>query len=429
MLAGAGTHHEVVAARRSKTGVSMKAKVYGVLLTSVLLMGCTEHGDSGSATVALRDPGTGEWELVARDEVPNRCGLDPDLLDAADTQINEAYAIVRYGELCHEYYPNGPDTRTEVFSTTKTLGALATGVVAYQTRDIPRAGRKTGPLRAEDRVDHWLDEFSFNPDALVANVLAMNAHNADLSLGQKVHQYDTFGTVQINRLSDVVNTVLAQDPDRLGQNIDDFTVRYIFEPLGMRDSDWNSGLPNKVFAFSWHSTIRDMARIGLLLLRDGVWSEQRILDADWVYRMTHPSFEDANTAYGYLTWLNSASNYSFGFGLPIAQGPVDACAPRALQRAYPSPLSGSPDCNYEPPWTCEQEFDVGMWYAAGLNGQYIVGHRALDLVIIAKDSSAGPAQLWRAVRPALVALDPVYQGDEEAFCASYAENAYAPDLL
>lgn len=405
----------------------MRAKVCGVVLIGTLFMGCTENGDPGTTTVALRDPGTADWDPVPRSEVPNRCGLDPDLLDAANTQINEAYAVVRYGELCHEYYPVGPDTRTEVFSTTKTLGALATGVVAYQTRDIPRAGRKTGPLRAEDRVDHWLDEFTFNPDALVANVLAMNAHNADLSLGHKVHAYDTFGTVQINRLSDVVNTALAQDPDRLGQNIDDLTVRYLFEPLGMHDSDWNSGLPNKVFAFSWHSTIHDMARIGLLMLHDGVWNGQRILDAEWVYRMTHPSFEDANTAYGYLTWLNSSSNYSFGFGLPIAQGPIDACAPRALQASYPSPLSGSPDCNYEPPYTCEQELDVGMWYAAGLGGQYIVGHRGLDLVIIAKDSSAGPAQLWQAIRPALVALDPVYQGDEDAFCAAYSQNAYAPD--
>jgi hypothetical protein len=31
------------------------------------------------------------------------------------------------------------------------------------------------------------------------------------------------------------------------------------------------------------------------------------------------------------------------------------------------------------------------------------------------------------VRPALVAEDPLYAGDEEAFCAAYGANAYAPD--
>jgi hypothetical protein len=411
----------------------------GLVLTALLATGCSESGFGGPAddstiTEIPNDPGVAPWTLLPREDVAARCGLDPALLDAADSEIGarldperpSGYAIVRHGELCHEYYRT-PDLRTEVFSTTKTLGALAVGVVAYQTRDIPRSGPKTGPLQAEDRVDHWLDEFSFNPDALVANVLAMNAHNADLSFGNKRHAYDTFGTVQINRLSDVVNTALAQDPERLGQNIDDFVVRYLFAPLGLEDSDWNSGLPNKVFAFSWHSTVRDMARIGLLMLHDGVWGGERILDAEWVYRMTHPSYEDANTAYGYLTWLNSASNHSYGFGPATAQGPIDACAPRALQRSYPSPLSGAPDCNYEPPYTCEQEFDVGMWNAAGLDGQYIVGHRALDLVIVAKNSDLGPTTLWQAIRPALVALDPVYQGDEDAFCAAYGSNAYSPD--
>jgi hypothetical protein len=403
-------------------------KIYALLLAGFFVASCSEDDDLSSTTVALRDPGTAEWQPVPRAEVANRCGLDAALLDAADAQLNEAYAIVRYGELCHEYYPDGPDTRSEVYSTTKSLGAVVTGIAIYETRDIPRTGPKSGPLSDEDRVDYWLDDFSFNQDALVANVLAMNAHNEDLSYGHKNHEYDTFGTVQINRMSDIVNTAIAQDPDRLGGNIDDLTVHYLFEPLGMTDSDWNSGLANKVFAFSWHSTIRDMARVGLLVLHGGMWSGRRIVDGAWIYKMTHPSFEDANTAYGYLTWLNSASNYNFGFGTQKAQTPIDPCAPRALRQTYPNPISGAPDCNYEAPWTCDQEFDVGMWYFAGLNGQYVVGHRGLDLLIVAKNSIAGPTRLWQAVRPALVALDPNYQGDEDAFCADYGTNAYAPDL-
>jgi len=259
-------------------------------------------------------------------------------------------------------------------------------------------------------------------------VLAMVAQNTDLSYGHKMHMYDTVGTVQINRLSDVINTAVLQDPDRLGANIEEFTQRYLFGPVGMRDSVWNSGLPTKVFAFSWHSTVRDMARLGLLMLRDGLWSGERILDASWIYRMTHPSFEDANTGYGYLTWLNADSNWTFGLGDGLHQQRADACAPVSLNTEYPHGLSEATDCNYEPPYTCDQTFDVGMWFAAGLGGQYIVGHRGLDLVLVVKDYNGGPAGIWQAVRPALVALDPTYHGDEEAFCAAYAGNTYAPDL-
>lgn len=35
---------------------------------------------------------------------------------------------------------------------------------------------------------------------------------------------------------------------------------------------------------------------------------------------------------------------------------------------------------------------------------------------------------WDIFRPALVAADPEYAGDEAAFCEAYARGAYAPDL-
>jgi hypothetical protein len=43
-------------------------------------------------------------------------------------------------------------------------------------------------------------------------------------------------------------------------------------------------------------------------------------------------------------------------------------------------------------------------------------------------SGGSPTGMWNAVRPALVALDPTYKGDEKAFCEAYANNKYAPDL-
>jgi hypothetical protein len=94
----------------------------------------------------------------------------------------------------------------------------------------------------------------------------------------------------------------------------------------------------------------DMGRIGTLLMHGGMWNGNRILDADWIYKMTHPSFEDANTGYGYLTWLNSASNFTFG-GLTAAVQPgangkyqgaysPGPCAPLAIFKSHPLGLSG-----------------------------------------------------------------------------------------
>lgn len=402
-----------------------------LLCVTLTLAGCGGGDDGNTDTGSvLADPGAAAWSPVPATQVAKQCGLDPTLLSAADATLNRPYAVIRYGQLCHEFSPNGTDFVAEVYSATKTMGALVTGIAAYQTRNLPRSGRKTGPLSDADRVDYWLDDFTFNPDARVAHVLAMEAQNRDLSFGKKTFQYDLIGQVQINRMSDVITAALQQDPERLGHTVEEFTQRFLFGPLGMHDSIWSGGAPNKVLAYSWETTVRDMARLGLLMLHDGVWSGKRILDAEWIYKMTHVSFEDANTGYGYLTWLNSDSNYTFGQrGEGKGQGPLDPCAPVALWPHYPHGISEAPDCNYEAPYTCQQTLDVGVWYAAGLGGQYIVGHRGLDLVLVVKNlgDNAGPTQLWNAIRPALVALDPTFHGDEAAFCARYGSNSYAPD--
>jgi hypothetical protein len=66
----------------------------------------------------------------------------------------------------------------------------------------------------------------------------------------------------------------------------------------------------------------------------------------------------------------------------------------------------------------------------GLDGQFIVMHPGLDLVIAAQNvkSDDGVRAPWNAVRPALAAKDRRFRGDEGAFCRAYAANDYAPDF-
>lgn len=57
---------------------------------------------------------------------------------------------------------------------------------------------------------------------------------------------------------------------------------------------WGGGL--------WIST-RDMARVGLLMLRRGTWGSQQVLSPTWIDAMTTPVPVRPN--YGYLWWLNT----------------------------------------------------------------------------------------------------------------------------
>jgi hypothetical protein len=75
--------------------------------------------------------------------------------------------------------------------------------------------------------------------------------------------------------------------------------------------------------------------------------------------------------------------------------------------------------------------DASVTFSAqGLGGQFVVMHPGLDLVIVAHNwsNAGGPMGMWDTIRPGLVAMDPMFKGDEAAFCAAYGKGDYAPDL-
>jgi hypothetical protein len=401
-----------------------------LILCLVILHGCSDSSDSitlGAQDPTLsvyNDPGSDPWVRIQSDALIEECGLARDILATVDETVPYSYAIIRYGKLCHEFYhPDNPgrDEIARNISATKTLAATTFGRAVTMSAYLPR------PLSDMDRMDEWINDITFNQDALVAHVLAMVGFNESLAFGQREFVYDADGSREINRLSDVVETVIAQNPQHFGgaSTTGEFAQREIFDRLGMRDSYWDG----ESFAVGWDSTLLDMARLGVLLVHDGVWDQRRLVSEEWVYKMTHPAFEDTSTGYGYLTWLSASRNWVLG-GIKFPQ-PFGNCEPPSIWREFPHPPSESVDCNYDGAYSCLQTFDVGVFAANGSGGQMIIGHPGLDLVVVTRDAgfASQPFQPWSLIRSALIKHDPVYQGDEEAFCAAYREGEYAPDLI
>lgn len=371
----------------------------------------------------FKDPGKGAWEKGT----PEECKMDPTKFD--DSGLN-AYAVFRYGKLCHM---KGDDVVGQMFSATKTLGGVMSGRAAYVARDVKKSGPGTGPILHTDIGTDWIASPTYSQrEATISHIMAMVA-NASPSLEDSAltYSYDTIGVEAINCMIQASEKSFKQVQSFASLNAITFVQQEIFDKLGMENSGW----PGGAIATGWTANMSDMGKLGVLMLHDGWYSGERLLSQEWMYRLSHPGFESANTSYGQLAWLNHRGNAA-GIGGNITSGSNapegDPCAPACFWSKYPHPPSEATDCMATAAGaSCQQKYDVGIYSAQGLGGQFIVMHPGLDLVMVAQNFSGGdgPMGMWAAVRPGLVAMDPKYKGDETAFCKEYGAGNYAPDLV
>jgi CubicO group peptidase (beta-lactamase class C family) len=96
---------------------------------------------------------------------------------------------------------------------------------------------------------------------------------------------------------------------RGGEHADEFARARLFEPLGIERTRWfrnDEGHPHTGGGLDLRS--RDMARFGLLYLRDGRWGDRQVVPASWVARSLSRvvRFErprGRSVGYGYWWWV------------------------------------------------------------------------------------------------------------------------------
>jgi CubicO group peptidase (beta-lactamase class C family) len=116
-----------------------------------------------------------------------------------------------------------------------------------------------------------------------------------------------------------------------GESINQYTRRKLAAPIGMTHSSWDcSPAPNGKTNCTWYrSCLRDMARFGLLILRNGSWENRQLVSARYVKESTSTS-QKLNESYGYLWWLNGKASFKLPAGRE-AQGMLwPDCPPDAF---------------------------------------------------------------------------------------------------
>jgi CubicO group peptidase (beta-lactamase class C family) len=143
-----------------------------------------------------------------------------------------------------------------------------------------------------------------------------------------------------------------------GQTLHEFARQNLFDPLGMGPTEWASGQDGEPFAASGaRMSVRDLARIGEMILQNGEAGGRSAVPADWVARCMTPAVSaDEMRRYGYQWFL-----------LDVAFGKPKGWAAGRLER---------------------------MWLAMGEGGQRLFIIRALQLVIAITAGNYGQHDQW-----------------------------------
>jgi CubicO group peptidase (beta-lactamase class C family) len=163
-----------------------------------------------------------------------------------------------------------------------------------------------------------------------------------------------------------------------GKDIHDVVESDLARPIGMQDFDRSrqqkSGDAKRSQFMAYHMwfSVRDMARIGLLMLRGGQWQDRQIASHDWVRRVT--------SLVTPMNEMNPPGNRSLGSGDRWGYG--------CMWWVWDAPNSPGPF----------MDAFTGM----GAGGQYITVLPQLDMVIAHKTdtqqvSPHGPGQRQRSV--------------------------------
>jgi CubicO group peptidase (beta-lactamase class C family) len=174
--------------------------------------------------------------------------------------------------------------------------------------------------------DQWTLPYSDSQNS--ETQLYMAEDPVAFTLGQPVKNPPGSHWVYNSGLTELLVPIIEQ---KTGKRLRDFANEVLFEPLGINNFEWWSGRNWKPkgrpsASAGLRMRARDLAKIGSLVLHDGVWDNQRIVSSEWIQlsikRHVMKSVQGGRGAYGYgFQWWpgrsNSIPNYKIiaGFGL------------------------------------------------------------------------------------------------------------------
>ena len=239
-----------------------------------------------------------------------------------------AFLVIQRGEIVYEqYWEEYSDTSlSNSFSMAKTITAMLVGCALEEGRIESlddRASKYLTELQGTDRSDvtikqllqmtsgigfdeRYGDPFGFMAKAYYGDELVEKT----FSYPQEVPPGSEWEYLGGNTLllSFIVERVT-------GKTLSEYASKKLWKPLGaarpaMWTYDETSGAERAYCCF--YSNARDFARLGELILCDGNWYGEQLIDSEYIEQMSTPTvLNDGSTVpwYGYQYWMDDISGY------------------------------------------------------------------------------------------------------------------------
>ncbi len=248
--------------------------------------------------------------------------------DRPPSQITLSLLVMHRGDILLERYAPGVDmtTRTRTWSTAKSIASTLIGMLVGRgelklddplpfsdwgssLNDPETAGndpRRAITLRNVMHMSSGLYPVDNSPSKVGSHVSYFGGASSvrgalDRGLVREpgtVWDYENYDTL----LAVYALKTAIGDP----QTYIEFPRRELFDKIGMRNTvPGMDRFGNFILSSQVYTNARDLARLGLLYLNEGVWNGERILPEDWIrfVRTPAPSTSDSGRFYGGQWWL------------------------------------------------------------------------------------------------------------------------------
>ena len=235
----------------------------------------------------------------------------------AEEHKSKSLIIQHRGNIIYEdYWDNTqPDSLFGLHSLTKTMNAFLMG------HAIEDGFIQSVDISASDFIKEWKntekenitirdllnmagglkEEYNFSPTSQrIQRIMGTDITAANLAVNIDAPPGTVFSHVNPN--SQMLGIIIQR---ATGLRYSEYFSEKIWQPLGARDAyffvDQEGGMVHADCCM-WAS-IRDMVRVGEMLLNKGIFQDKQILPAGWVDEMKVPS--KANVNYGMQIWLGN----------------------------------------------------------------------------------------------------------------------------